>query len=325
MKQASNKLITIIGGSGFVGRHLVQTLAGQGYRIRIGVRRPDLAGHLQPLGGVGQIMPVQVNVRFPASIKSACQDADVVINLTGILSESGAQSFESVHQFGAQAVASAAAQAGVKKLIHLSAIGADENAASEYGSSKAIGEKLVKKAFAGATIIRPSIIFGSKDGFFNKIADLARFSLILPLIGGGTTKIQPVFVGDVVKAISIIVNTDQLNGTIVELGGPQIFSLKELMDFVIKTTERKRILLPIPWTIAKAIGSVLGVLPYGLLTRDQVLMLEVDNIVSELAQKQGRTLDGLGIKPESISAQVPAYLFRYKKFGQFTETGNSSI
>jgi len=325
LKQASNKLITIIGGSGFVGRHLVQTLAKQGYRIRIGVRRPDLTGHLQPLGGVGQIMPVQVNVRFPDSIESACQDADVVINLTGILAQSGAQTFEAVHQFGAKAVALAAAQVGAKKLIHMSAIGADENSSSAYGRSKAIGETLVKEAFANATIIRPSIIFGHEDKFFNKIAELARFSMFIPLIGGGSTRFQPVFVGNVAEAIATIVNSDQMTGKIVELGGPQVFSFKELVEFTLKVTERKRILVPLPWAIAKMVGSVLGALPLSLLTRDQVLMLETDNIVSDQAQKQRRTLDGLGIEPEAIAAQVPGYLFRYRKFGQFTETGNSNI
>ena len=325
MNQASRQLITIIGGTGFVGRHLVQKLASQGYRIRIGVRRPDLAGHLQPLGGVGQIMPVQANVRFPASLQSACQGADIVINLTGILAESGNQSFEAVHEFGAEAIAKAATQAGAQKLIHMSAIGADENSSSAYGQSKARGEAMVKKAFPGASIIRPSIVFGPEDEFFNKFADMARFSMVLPLIGGGNTKFQPVFVGDVANAISKIVNSDNLAGKTFELGGPQVFSFKELLDFVLETTERKRILLPIPWFAAKAMGSVLGFLPYSLLTRDQVLMLETDNVVSEQAQKQGWTLDGLDIKPETIASQVPSYLFRYKKFGQFTETGNSSI
>ncbi len=325
MKQANRQLITIIGGSGFVGRHLVQKLASQGYRIRIGVRRPDLAGHLQPMGSVGQIMPVQANVRFPASLDSACQNADVVINLTGVLTGKGTQSFEAVHEFGAEAIAKAAARAGAKKFIHMSAIGADENADSTYGSSKAAGEKLVKSAFPSATIIRPSIIFGQEDGFFNKFAEMARFSMVLPLIGGGETKFQPVFVGDVADAISTIVNNEKFAGTTFELGGPQVFSFKELLQFILETVERKRLLLPIPWFVAKIMGSVLGFLPYSLLTRDQVVMLETDNVVSDQAQKEGRTLEGLGIKPETIAAQVPSYLYRYKKFGQFTETGNSSI
>jgi len=325
VKQANGQLITIIGGSGFVGRHLVQKLASQGYRIRIGVRRPDLAGHLQPLGGVGQIMPVQANVRFPTSLDSACQGADVVINLTGILASSGNQNFQTVHELGAQAVAKAAKRAGAKKLIHMSAIGADENADSAYGHSKATGEAMVKKAFAGAIIVRPSLVFGPEDGFFNKFADMARFSMILPLIGGGTTKFQPVFVGDVAKAIATLVNGDDFSGKTFELGGPQVFSFKELLNFILETTERKRLLLPVPWFAAKIMGSVLGALPYTLLTRDQVIMLESDNVVSEQAQKDGRTLEGLAIKSETIAAQVPSYLYRYKKFGQFTETGNSSI
>lgn len=325
MKQANRQLITIIGGSGFVGRHLVQKLAAQDYRIRIGVRRPDLAGHLQPLGGVGQIMPVQANVRFPASLESACQNADVVINLTGILADSGAQNFEAVHEFGAGAVAKAAKTAGVKKLIHMSAIGADKNATSAYGRSKATGEENVKAAFDGAIIFRPSIIFGQEDGFFNKFADLARFSMVLPLIGGGATKFQPVFVEDVAEAFSKAVNSNEFNGKTIELGGPQVFSFKELLEYILATTERSRILLPVPWFAARIMGSVLGFLPYSLLSRDQVAMLETDNVVSQEAEQQGRTLDGMGIKAETIAAHVPAYLYRYKKFGQFTESGNSSI
>jgi len=323
--QANRQLITIIGGSGFVGRHLVQNLAAQGYRIRIGVRRPDLTGHLQPLGGVGQIMPVQANVRYPASLASACQGADIVINLTGILASSGAQSFEAVHAAGSGAVAKAAKEAGADKMIHMSAIGADQDSSSAYGRSKAIGEENVKRVFKGATIIRPSIVFGPEDGFFNKFADMARFSPALPLIGGGETKFQPVFVGDVARAFSEVAKSDRFNGKTLELGGPEIFSFRQLLEYILQITERKRILMPIPWFAARAMGSVFGRLPYSLITRDQVAMLETDNVVSERAQKDGRTLKGMGIKPETIAAHVPSYLYRYKKFGQFTESGNSSI
>ncbi len=325
MTQANGQLITIIGGSGFVGRHLVQKLAAQDYRLRIGVRRPDLAGHLQPLGGVGQIMPVQANVRFPASLASACQGADIVINLTGVLNSSGAQSFEAVHEFGAGAVAKAAKAAGAKKLVHMSAIGADDNSPAAYGRSKAAGENNAKEAFDGVTIIRPSIVFGPEDGFFNKFAEMARFSMVLPLIGGGKTKFQPVFVGDIALAIAEIVRGDKFSGKTIELGGPQVFSFRELMEFILKGTERKRLLLPIPWFAARAMGSVLGMLPFSLLTRDQVALLGTDNVVSQLAQKENRTFDGLQIQPETIAAHVPSYLFRYKKSGQFTESGNSSI
>jgi len=325
VKQANGQLITIIGGSGFVGRHLVQNLASQGYRLRIGVRRPDLTGHLQPLGGVGQIMPVQANVRYPASLASACQGADIVINLTGVLNSSGAQSFEAVHEVGAGAVAKAAKDAGAKKLVHMSAIGADANSPAAYGRSKAAGEDNAKQAFDGVTIIRPSVVFGPEDGFFNKFAEMARFSPALPLIGGGETKFQPVFVGDIAQAISKIINGSSFDGQTIELGGPQVFSFRELLEFILKVTERKRLLLPIPWFAARAMGTVLGMLPYSLLTRDQVALLGTDNVVSQLAHKENRTFDGLGIKPETIAAQVPSYLFRYKKSGQFTESGNSSI
>ncbi len=325
MLQADSKLITIIGGSGFVGRHLVQKLASQGFRIRVGVRRPDLAGHLQPLGNVGQIMPVQANVRFPDSLASACQGADIVINLTGILNSSGSQSFEAVHEIGAGAIAKAAKEAGATKLIHLSAIGANKDSSSAYGRSKAIGESNVKKAFKEAVIIRPSIIFGPEDGFFNKFAEMARFSFVLPLIGGGKTRFQPVFVGDVAQAVCDVVLNKTYDGKTLELGGPQIFSFKELLEFILAVTERKRILMPIPWFAAKAMGSFLGMLPFSLLTRDQVAMLETDNVVGNAAKKEKRTLEGMGIKAETIATHVPSYLFRYKKFGQFTESGNSSI
>ncbi len=325
IKSKQTKLITIFGGSGFIGRHLVQNLAAQGYRIRVGVRRPDLAGRLQPLGSVGQIMPVQANVRFPKSLESACQGADIVINLTGILSPTGNQSFEAVHEFGAGAVAKAAANANASTLLHLSAIGADKNGASIYHKSKGAGEENVLKAFPKAIIVRPSIVFGPEDAFFNKFAELARFSPILPLIGGGTTKFQPVYVGDVAEAISKLLENAGSQGKIYELGGPEVLSFEQLLRFITKTIERKRLLVPVPWFVAKLMGSVLGILPSPMLTRDQVIILQSDNVVSDTAEKDHRSLQGLGIKGETIASQVPSYLYRYKKFGQYTETGNSTI
>lgn len=325
VNRAQNQLVTIFGGSGFIGRHIVQKLAHQGHRIRVAVRRPDLAGHLQPLGNVGQIMAVQANVRYPASLESACQNADIVINLTGVLASHGSQSFEAVHEFGAQAVARAAKKTGAQQFIHMSAIGADENSPSAYGRSKAIGEKNTKTEFPAATIIRPSIVFGPEDDFFNKFAEMARFSPVLPLIGGGTTRFRPVFVGDIAEAVATIINNTDHMGKTFELGGPEVLSFRQLLEFILKTVDRKRILLPIPWFAAKILGSVLGILPNAPLTRDQVLMLQSDNLISDLARKENRTLEGLAIDPETIAAQVPAYLYRYKKFGQFTESGNSTI
>lgn len=325
MALGNGRLITIIGGSGFIGRHLVQKLASQGYRIRVGVRRPDLAVHLQPLGNVGQIMPVQANVRFPASLESACQGADVVINLSGILNSSGTQTFEAVHEFGAEAVAKAAKSCGARKLIHLSAICADKDASSQYCQSKAKGEELVKKAFPNVSIVRPSLVFGQEDSFFNKFAELTRFSMVLPLIGKGDTKFQPVFVGDVADGISAIVNAPKNTSRIFEFGGPEVFTFKEMLQFILHVTKRKRLLFPIPVFAAKIMGSILGFLPYSLLTRDQVQMLQSNHTISKNAAKQKRTLEGLGIQPDTLAAQVPSYLYRYRKFGQFTETGNSSI
>jgi NADH dehydrogenase len=323
--RSNSLLITIFGGSGFIGRHLVQKLASQGHRLRIGVRRPDLAVHLQPLGGVGQIKPVQANVRYPKSLAAACHGADVVINLTGVLSQTRTQSFEAVHEFGATAIAKAAKAGGAGKLIHMSAIGADKDAASAYGKSKYAGEQGVAKAFPGVVILRPSVVFGPEDEFFNKFAELTRFSMVLPLIGGGKTKFQPVYVGDVAEAVAKIVATNSFDGKIFELGGSQVFTFKQLLDFILTTTERKRLLVPVPWFVAKPLGSILSLLPGPLLTRDQVVMLQSDNVVSEAAAMQKRTLEGLGIVPETIATRVPPYLFRYKKFGQFTETGSSSI
>ena len=195
-----DRLITVFGGSGFLGRHVVRALAKKGYRIRVAVRRPDLAGHLQPLGRVGQIHAVQANLRYPASIASAVRDADVVINLVGILFERGRQQFDTVQAMGAEAVALAASAHGAK-LVHVSAIGADEHSTSSYARAKAKGEKLVLAAVPGATILRPSVVFGPEDNFFNLFASLSRFAPVLPLIGGGTTRLQPVYVGDVADAV----------------------------------------------------------------------------------------------------------------------------
>src|SRR3984957_18877433 len=221
-------LVTVFGGSGFLGRHVVRALAKQGYRVRVAVRRPDLAGHLQPLGRVGQIHAVAANLRYPASVEAAARDADIVINLVGILYEAGRQRFESVHAFGAEAVALAAAAFGAR-LIHISAIGADPDAPSHYARSKAMGEKLVLAALPSATILRPSILFGPEDDFFNKFASLARIAPALPLIGGGHTRFQPVFAGDVAAAILAAIDAPQIGAAVYELGGPEAMSFKELM------------------------------------------------------------------------------------------------
>jgi NADH dehydrogenase len=309
-------LVTVYGGSGFLGRHVVRALAKRHYRIRVAVRRPELAGHLQPLGRVGQIHAVQANLRNTASVEAAARDAHVLINLVGILYERGRQRFDAVHAFGAEQVALAANLHGAG-LVHVSAIGADENSRARYARTKAQAENLVLSAQPSATIMRPSIMFGPEDDFFNRFASLARMAPALPLIGGGATRFQPVFVGDVATAIADAVDGKTRAGTTYELGGPEVRTFKELMQYVLATIERKRLLVPLPFFAAKLQASILQFAPTPPLTPDQVEMLRSDNVVSEAAKAQGRTLQGLGIEPDSIEAIVPSYLWRFRKTGQF--------
>ena len=309
-------LVTVFGGSGFLGRHVVRALAKSLYRIRVAVRRPDLAGHLQPLGRVGQIHAVQANVRHPASVEAAVRDAAIVVNLVGILFERGRQRFAPVQAAGAASVAKAAAQIGAR-LIHVSALGADKNSRSRYARSKAQGEEAVLAAAPGASIFRPSIVFGPEDDFFNRFAAMARISPVLPLVGGGHTKFQPVFAGDVAAAIAKAADGGAKAGTVYELGGPEIRTFRELMEFVLATTERRRILMPIPFALARLQAFFLQFLPKPPLTPDQVELLKRDNVVSAEAAQQGRTFAALGIDPAGFEAIVPTYLWRFRKTGQF--------
>jgi uncharacterized protein YbjT (DUF2867 family) len=309
-------LVTIFGGSGFLGRHIVRALARRDFRIRVAVRRPDLAGHLQPLGRVGQIEAVQANVRFPTSVEAAVRGSDIVINLVGILFQRGRQRFRSVQFQGAEAIARAAAQHGAR-LIHVSAIGANSRSWSGYARSKARAEQAVLAAVPSATIFRPSIVFGPEDQFFNRFAALACLLPALPLIGGGRTRFQPVFAGDVAEAVAAAVEGKTKPGTIYELGGPDIFTFKALLQFILTTIERRRLLVPIPFWIARLQALFLQFLPNPPLTPDQVTLLKRDNIVSEEAQREGRTLDGLAIIARSVPVIVPTYLWRFRKTGQF--------
>ncbi len=310
-------LVTVYGGSGFVGRHVVRALGRRGYRIRVAVRRPDLANFLQPLGRVGQIHAVQANLRNAPSVEAAARDAHVLVNLVGVLKEVGRQRFDTVHAFGAEQVALAASNHGAG-LVHLSAIGADEQSASHYARSKAAGERLALAAQPQAVVMRPSIVFGPEDDFFNRFAALARMSPMLPLIGGGATRFQPVFVGDVAEAIARAVDGNARAGTIYELGGPEIRTFKQLLQYVLATIERRRLLLPLPFFAAKLNALLLQYAPPPLtLTGDQVELLRTDNVVSDAAKANGRTLAGLGVEPELIEAIVPAYLWRFRKTGQF--------
>lgn len=316
-KSAFDRLITIYGGSGFLGRHVVRALAKRHYRIRVAVRRPDLANHLQPLGRVGQITAVQCNLRDAASVDMAARDADVVVNLVGILFESGKQRFNTIQRDGAERVARAAAAHGAR-MVQISAIGADENSPSLYARTKAEAEKLVLAAVPSAVIMRPSIIFGPEDTFFNRFAAMARMLPALPLIGGGLTRFQPVFAGNVATAIADAVDGATRAGATYELGGPDVLTFKELMQFTLRTIERRRLLLPLPFALAKLQASILQFLPNPPLTPDQVELLRSDNVVSDEAKRDGRTLEGLGIVPDSIAAIVPSYLWRFRKAGQFS-------
>lgn len=318
-KSASDSLITVYGGSGFLGRHVVRALAKRHYRIRVACRRPELTGHLQPLGRVGQIHPVQANLRHAGSVEAAARDADAVVNLVGILAESGRQKFDSVQRSGAEAVALAAAAHGAR-MVQVSAIGADKNSASGYARSKAEGEELVLAAMPSAVIMRPSIMFGPEDTFFNRFAAMARLLPALPLIGGGLTRFQPVFAGDVATAIADAVEGKAKPGTTYELGGPEVLTFKQLMRFTLDTIERKRALVPLPFPIAGLMASVLQFAPGAPLTPDQVEMLRTDNVVSEEAKRERRTLEAFGVVPDSIAAIVPTYLWRFRKTGQFSSS-----
>jgi uncharacterized protein YbjT (DUF2867 family) len=311
-------LITIYGGSGFIGRHVVRAIAKTGARMRVAVRRPDLAGHLQPLGGVGQINPVQANVRFPDSLLAAAQGADAIINLVGILFPSGKQTFKAVQDEGARHVAEAARAAGVHTLVHVSAIGADPEASSAYARSKAEGEAAVREVFPDAVILRPSIVFGPEDDFFNRFAALARIAPALPLIGGGRTKFQPVFAGDVAKSVVAALTGEAKAEAPYELGGPEALTLRDVMERVLTYTMRKRLLVPEPFWLAKLQAAFLQLLPKPPLTIDQVRLLESDNVVSEGAKRARRTLEGLGIEPVAVAAVVPAYLEQFRPRGQFS-------
>ena len=317
-----NELVTVFGGSGFLGRHTVRALARAGYRIRVAVRRPHAGFFLKPAGTVGQIQVVKANVEDADQVAAAVAGAHIVINLTGVLFSRGSQSFTAIHDEGAGLVAKAAAAAGAQALIHVSAIGADLESDSAYARSKGEGERRVREAFPGAVILRPSLLFGPEDDFFNKFANLARYAPALPLIGGGHTKFQPAFVGDV--AAAIVRCTEGGAGQTYELGGPAIYSFKDLMQIVLHETDRKRLLVPLPFFIGTLLGFGLSLfsmllffLPLAstpLLTMDQVKLLKHDNVASD---------DGfaaLGIVPTSVEAEVPSYLWRYRARGQFQDS-----
>jgi NADH dehydrogenase len=313
----SSPLATVFGGSGFIGRHVVRALARRGWRVRAAVRRPDLAGHLQPMGDVGQIHAVQANLRYPDSLARAVAGADAVVNLVGILYETGQQTFNAVHVVGSGAVAEAAREGGASCLVQLSAIGADAGSSAAYARSKAEGEAVTLTEMPSAIIMRPSVVFGPEDEFFNRFAALARIAPALPLIGGGSTRFQPVYAGDVAEAVARGVEGRARAGAVYELGGPDVMTFREVLEFILEATGRRRLLVPVPFALARLQAAFLQQLPRPLLTVDQVRLLEHDNVVSEAASAAGRTLEGLGIGPRTVRSIVPEYLKRFRRTGRF--------
>ena len=326
----ADRLVTVFGGAGFLGRYVVRVLAKEGWLVRVAVRRPELAFHLQPSGGVGQITAVQANLRYPDSLAAALRNADAAINLVGILRENGKQTFEAVHHEGVRNVAAAVRNAGIGHFVHVSALGAEADSASAYARTKAAGEAAVREILPEAVILRPSVVFGPEDQFFNRFASLARLAPVVPLIGGGVTKLQPVYAGDVAKAAALALDGKAAGGTTYELGGPEVRSLRQIIEFILAETERKRFLLSLPFGPARgfaAISELFAKLMFGLmpedfvLTPDQVTLLQQDNVVSAAASAERHTLNGLGIAAESFEALVPAYLLRYRKSGLFGANG----
>ncbi len=323
----AGRLVTVFGGSGFVGRHVVRALAQDGWRIRVACRRPDLAFFLQPLGGPGQIMPVQANLRDPASLAAALRGADAAVNLVGILAEGGKQKFAAIQAEGPGLVAKAAKAAGVVDFVHVSAIGADAGSASVYARTKALGEAAARAEIPQTIVMRPSVIFGPEDHFFNRFGAMSRFMPVIPVVGGAT-RFQPVYVGDVARAVALALEGKATPGATYELGGPEIKSFEDCVRYVLAVVDRKRAVMNLSFGMGAVVATItqfftavsLGLFPTLLrTTRDQVELLKHDNVVSQEAKAQGRTLEGLGVEPTAIEAIVPTYLYRYRRTGQYQE------
>lgn len=316
-------LVTIFGGSGFIGAQTVRALAKQGYRIRVAVRQPGRGYRLRMLGDVGQIEVVQANLRDPDSVKRALVGAQACVNLVGILRESGRQAF-SLHETGARDVAQAAKNAGVTAFVQMSALGAEANSEAKYARTKAAGETAVREVFPKAVIVRPSVVFGPEDSLFNRFAQMAALAPILPL-PGADTKMQPVFVGDVAAAIAQAVADPSLAGATLELGGPTVMTLREIVELVLRETGRNRPIIGLPWGLAGLMGKagdIAGVLIAPPITSDQVLMLKTDNVAGLHGQPG---LERLGIVPTPVEAVVPSYLYRYRKGGQYAEAPAGAV
>ena len=315
----SGRIVTVFGASGFLGRHIVRALAKAGWRVRAAVRHPNLAEFLRPMGLVGQVQPFKADIARPDEVAAAVRGADAVVNLVGVMHGGlGGKRFFAVHEEGARNVAEAAAAAGVGRLVHVSALGASEDSVSGYARSKAAGETAVRAAFPAATILRPSVVFGQEDQFFNRFANLARYTLILPLIGGGRTKFQPVFVGDVAQAVAAALETPASAGETYELGGPEVLSFRELMELIVRITGRRRLFMALPFALAKLGAYPAALLPKPPLTPDQVDLLKTDNVVAAGA----KGLADLGVAAEAAEAILPTYLWRFRKTGQFEATAS---
>lgn len=318
---ASAKIVTIIGGSGFVGRYIAQRMARQGWRVRVACRRPNEAMFVKPYGVVGQVAPVQCNIRDDASTRAVIAGADAVVNCVGVLWESGRNTFSACQADGAARVARIAAEEGVDRLVHVSAIGSNSGSASDYAQTKAAGEAAVLDAMPDAVILRPSIIFGTEDEFFNQFAGMCRFTPILPLVGAAT-KFQPVWVEDVADA-AVRAATGKAEAGIYELGGPRVATFRECMELMLNVIRRRRLLVDIPFFLARIKAFFLektawvGIKP--IMTRDQIKLLETDNVVSEGA----RGFAELGIQPTSMESVLEGYLYSYRPYGQYTALSDS--
>ena len=312
--KGAGRLVTVFGGSGFVGRYVVRELARDGWRVRVAVRKPTQAYFLKTIGDVGQVQIVQANLRDAESIVRACDGADAVINMVGILKETGRQSFQTIQHQGALWVAQAAERALASQLIQISAIGANTDSEAVYMQTKAAGEEAVRSVMPQATIIRPSIVFGTEDEFFNRFAFLSTLLPVMPAFGGGTTRFQPVYVMDLARGIANALLDPAARGETFEIGGPKIYTLREIYELVLEVVERPRPIVTVPWAIARLQGSLLGLLPNAPLTREQVVMLESDNVVSD----EARGLSRLGVTDlTTAEAIIPTYLWRYRRLGQF--------
>jgi len=314
-----NRRTAILGGSGFIGRYVVKRLAARGEVIAAGCRNAEAAKHLKPLGDVGQIMPLNVGIGDETLLPAFLAGNDSLVNCVGILRESGAQTFELVHHTGPARLARLAREAGVDRFVHISAIGADPRSSSAYARTKAVGEQAVRDGFPTATILRPSVVFGPEDQFFNRFAAMAMFSPALPLIGAGETRFQPVYVGDVADAVVTCLEDPATAGRVYELGGPKIYTFREVLELVLSEIRRKRRFVDLPFGFAAFQARLMSILPSPPLTPDQVELLKSDNIVSSGAL----TLASLGITPTPAEVVLPTYLDRFRRGGWYGQRSPS--